>query len=192
LINADWISVKIDAVDEGIWRDLNRPVHGISLLEIMEGVNIFASAYRGKLCSETMIVQDYNDSLQHLEQLASFIAGLNPFKAFLSVPMRPPSVKNTEPVSEAKLTEALKIFRNAGITTEILADFEGTDIGFTGNIYEDIFNITAVHPLREDSLLELLEREKADIKIIDSLIREGLIRKINFKGQKFYIRKYHF
>ena len=90
------------------------------------------------------------------------------------------------------MTEALKIFRNAGITTEILADFEASDIGFTGNIYEDIINITAVHPLREDSLLELLEREKADIKIIDSLIREGLIRKINFKGQKFYIRLYHF
>ena len=192
LINTDWISVKIDTIDEEVWHRINRPKKGVSLPEILDGVKRFNTIYQGILCTETMLVKGINDSLQHLEQIASFIVQLNPFTAFLSVPTRPPSERYAEPVSEEKLNIAWQIFREAGITTELLTDFEGTDVGITGNIYEDILNITAVHPLREDALQELLEREKSDMKIVESLMREGLIRAINHDGRNFYLRRYYF
>jgi hypothetical protein len=38
--------------------------------------------------------------------------------------------------------------------------FEGTGLASTGNPIEDITNICAVHPIREDSLQELLGKYK--------------------------------
>lgn len=81
--------------------------------------------------------------------------------------------------------------KNLGYSIKLLNGFEGTDTGYTGNIYEDILNITSVHPLREDTLNELLAKDKADYKIVDELIRQRLIRQTTYKGKRFFIREYH-
>jgi len=89
------------------------------------------------------------------------------------------------------LNQAWQIFNDMNINTEFLTGFEGTNTGFTGNIYEDILNITAVHPLREDSLIKLLQSDNADFGVVDSLIRQRLIRISVYGGEKFYMREYH-
>ena len=73
----------------------------------------------------------------------------------------------------------------------MLTGFEGINTGFTGNAYEDILNITAVHPLHQDSLEELLEKEHADKLVVDSLIYMGMLKKITYDGNDYYLRNYH-
>ena len=192
LLEADWISVKVDAVDKTIWQKINRPPTAIHFEKIFAGLNVFASRYKGKLCTETMLVEGYNDSILHLEQCASFIAQLNPEKAYISVPIRPPALQDIKPVTEKKITDAWHIFKEAGPTTELLTGFEGTDAGTTGNVIEDILNITAVHPLREDSVASLLKQNNASYPVIDSLIKQGLIKGTNYKGKIYYVRNYHY
>ncbi len=192
LMEADWVSVKIDTTEEKAWQKINRPSAGINLEKILEGLQSFASVYLGKLFTETMLVEDYNDSVRQLEQNASFIAQLKPQKAYLSIPTRPPAVKEIKPVTEEKLTESWQIFQNAGLRTELLTGFEGTGAGFTGNAFDDILNITAVHPLREDTIAELLKQDKTDKSVVDTLVAQGLIKGVNHKGKRYYVRSYHF
>ena len=75
--------------------------------------------------------------------------------------------------------------------SELLTGFEGSDTGSTGNIYEDILNITAVHPLREDTLRKLLEKDNADFQVVESLLKQKLIRSTIYKGKRYYLREYH-
>ena len=85
---------------------------------------------------------------------------------------------------------AWHIFSEAGIKAELLTGFEGVETGFTGNIYEDILNISAVHPLREDALLDLLAKNQADFTVVESLLDQNLIRRSLYGGYYFYLRSY--
>jgi len=191
LMLADWVSLKIDSVDESVWKKINQPAEDLVLSRILEGIQQFAEHYKGFLCTETMLVEGYNDQTLYLENTASFISRLRPYTAYLSIPTRPPAEKKVRAVTEAKITEAWNIFQDKEIPAQLLTGFEGTDTGYTGNIYEDILNITSVHPLREDTLQELLQKENSNSQVLFTLIEQGLIKEISYNGKKYYLRHYH-
>ncbi|MBN1788862.1 MAG: radical SAM protein [Bacteroidales bacterium] len=191
LTEADWVSVKVDAVDKELWKKINQPLSSSDFEEMLRGLEMFSSSYTGSLHTETMLLKGYNDSIPPLKQTASWIATLNPEMAYLSVPTRPPALKEVKPAASAFLAKAWNIFRDLGIQTELLTGFEGTGTGITGNAYEDILNITAVHPLREDTMKELLRKNKADENVVHALIKQGLIKATHYKGKTYYIRSYH-
>ena len=70
LIKADWVSLKVDAVWESVWRQVNRPCHTISLASILQGMRVFAQTYGGTLATETMLVQGINDGQELLPRRA--------------------------------------------------------------------------------------------------------------------------
>ena len=59
------------------------------------------------------------------------------------------------------------------------------------NAVEDILSICAVHPIREDTMLELLFKDKADFHVVELLIHDNQIKKVNYKTSNFYIRQFH-
>ena len=191
LNEADWVSVKIDASDAETWRRINKPVDGLSLDSVFDGISLFASGYSGKLCTESMIVRGMNDTKENFRGLASFIKKTGPVKAYLSIPTRPPSDKSVLPPDTDKLNLAWQIFSEMGIEAEFLTGFEGTGTGYTGNFYEDILNITAVHPLREDALMKLLENDSTGYQVVEALIGQRLIKSVKYGGNKYFIRDYH-
>jgi wyosine [tRNA(Phe)-imidazoG37] synthetase (radical SAM superfamily) len=188
LMEADWVSLKIDAITPDTWKKINRPADELNFDGIFEGIKSFVINYKGQLNTETMLIKDYNDSTIELKKMASFIAILKPAKAYISIPIRPPAIKEIESVNEKFLNSVWQIFHKEHIQTEFLTGFEGKKTGFTGNAIEDILNITAVHPLREDTMDELLKQEKTDHSLIDTLVMQDLIKVINYNGKKYYVR----
>ena len=156
----------------------------------MEAILLFANEYKGFLCTETMILKGVNDDKGTFSNLADIIEKLHPYKAYLSIPTRPPSIKSVEIPDFNKVNEACQIFSEKQIQTEPLTGFEDTDMGYTGNIYDDLLNITAVHPLREDALRILLYHDKADFSCVESLIKQKIINFVRYNDEKFYIRQY--
>jgi len=191
LYMADWISVKMDAGDNDIWKTINNPAPGLNFENIIENINLFAGEFKGILRTETMLVDGVNDTNENITNLSKLIQRINPGKAYLSIPTRPPSNASVKPPKTEILNQAWQIYNNMNINTEFLTGFEGTDNGYTGNIYDDILNITAVHPLREDSLLKLLKNDNADFQVVKSLTSQRLIRATTYNGNKYYLREYH-
>jgi wyosine [tRNA(Phe)-imidazoG37] synthetase (radical SAM superfamily) len=191
LMMADWLSLKIDAADSDTWHLVNRPAPGQDFKSIIENIVLFADSYRGLLRTETMLIEGINDSVENIRGLSEIIKRINPGKAYLAIPTRPPSVKSVKPPDIEILNMAWNIYNDMNISTELLTGFEGIVTGFTGNIYEDILNITAVHPLREDSLLNLLQNNDSDLKVVKSLISQRLLRSSTYNGNRYYIREYH-
>ena len=190
LNQADWVSLKIDAADADTWQKVNRPAEGLVFETLLEGLRLFTGEYRGELRTETLLCKGINDSQENLRGVASIISALAPGRAYISIPIRPPAEKSVMPPDVETVNLAWQIFREAGIETELLTGFEGVDTGFTGNIYEDILNITAVHPLREDALMELLAKNGANFSIVESLLSQRLIKRSFYQGKKFYLREF--
>jgi wyosine [tRNA(Phe)-imidazoG37] synthetase (radical SAM superfamily) len=188
---ADWVSVKVDAVQQPVWKSINRPISSLNFEALLEGIGQFSSSYNGKLITETMLIKGINDGSFNLIQTAAFIAQLNPDVAYLSIPTRPPAVDAVCAPPETIVTQAYQIFLNAGLTAELLLGFEGVNMGYTGNAIEDIINICTVHPVREDTMEELLRKDHADNSLLKSLIKSQFIRQVQYNSKKYYIRQFH-
>lgn len=186
---ADWVSVKIDAGDAESWRKINRPIKDIQFEQYKNGLLAFSEEYKGKFVTETMLVEGVNDKESILTKTAEFISKLHPDIAYISIPTRPPAVRTVMPPNEQIINMAYQVFKDAKLNTELILGFEGTNTGFTGNALEDIVNICSVHPIREETMQELLRKNCADSTILESLIHNKYIQKLVYKSQTFYIRK---
>lgn len=190
LAKADWVSLKVDCTREDVWRRINRPQPTLQLPAILEGMLDFARFFKGELVTETMLVRGLNNKTGQVRELAEFLAQLQPTKAFLSVPTRPPAERWAEPPSEAVVNEVYQIFTDHLSSVECLTGYETTDFSLTGDPAEDILSITAVHPMREEAVEKLLEQAGADWSIVEGLIRQGRLIELDYHDRKFYIKKF--
>jgi len=190
LCKADWVSLKIDAINQGIWQRIDRPYGSLKLNRILEGISEFSRTFNGNLVTETMLIQDVNDSVKELESVADFISGLNSKKSYISIPIRPPAEKWAEPVDEHGLNIAYQIFREKEIDVEYLIAYEGNTFASNGNVEEDLLSITAVHPMRKDGVEKFLRKANADWEVITRLIAEKKLIELEYHGKKFYMKKF--
>jgi len=189
LSKADWVSLKIDALNNDLWRKINRAHGSLKLGKILEGISEFAHIFNSELATETMLVQDINDHAEELEKIADFIARPKPKKSYISIPTRPPAEKWVKPATEHTINIAYQLFSEKSINVEYLIGYEGNAFAFTGNVEEDLLSITSVHPMREEGANEFLTKAKADWNIIEKLINEDKLIEVKYKNKKFYIRK---
>ncbi|HKL92306.1 MAG TPA: hypothetical protein VJ871_03405, partial [Bacteroidales bacterium] len=180
----------VDTVVEELWRKQNRPVDSLEHSVFLSGLNTFSKEYTGTFVTETMLVDGLNDSHDSLERTASFIQSLHPEIAYISIPTRPPYEKWVKKPDEMHITQAHQLYTDAGLHTELILGYEGSDVGFTGNPLDDVVGICSVHPLREDALLELLKKNQADPVILDILLQTDAIRKVSYQSHTYYIRSF--
>lgn len=189
LTKADWVSLKVDAANEDLWRKVNRPYRSLQLSSILDGMLSFAKRYHGKLATETMLVKGLNDSPEHAEEIAIFLAQLKPDKAYISIPIRPPAETWVRPPDEEVINAFYQIFSKKVKGVEYLIGEEGNAFAATGDVAEDLLSITAVHPMREEAVKEFLARANADESIIQQLLARDLLFETEYESKKFYMRK---
>ncbi|OEU49267.1 MAG: radical SAM protein [Desulfobulbaceae bacterium S3730MH12] len=189
ICKADWVSVKIDTLDETIWRKIDRPHKKIVFDSMLDGIKTFSREYNGQFVTETMLVRNLNDDIENIRKVAEFIREIKPSVAYLSIPIRPPAEKWVEAPEEQKINRAYQIFRDQSLTAEYLIGYEGNEFAYTGNIEEDILSITSVHPMREDGVKEYLKKANSNFSIIEKMIKENKIIVSDYNDDRFYLRK---
>ena len=133
LLGADLVSLKVDAVSEGSWREINRPHKNLRLDSILEGIRDFANDFEGALISETMLI-DRTDYRNEFEKIADFLGHLKRLdKAYIAIPTRPPTEKWVRPAKEEILNVAFQAFSNklGQNRVEYLTGYEGNAFAFT-------------------------------------------------------------
>lgn len=189
LMKADWVSLKIDSVQSEFWRRINRPYGTLQFSSIQQGMIEFARTYGGVLVTETMLVRTVNDSKDGLSKIADLLARLRPDRAYLSIPTRPPAEEWAQPPPEEIINQAYHILHERIDRVEYLIGYEGNDFASTGNVEEDLMSITAVHPMREEAVSDLLARAGGDWSVIHRLIDRDQLIETKYKGRKFYMRR---
>jgi wyosine [tRNA(Phe)-imidazoG37] synthetase (radical SAM superfamily) len=187
--NADIVSVKVDAVDSVVWKAVDRPHGRLDLCQILDGIRVFASEYKGRLLTETMLVKGLNDPLPHLEAAADFIAGLQPSISYLTIPTRPPMESWVMPPAEPILLQALAVFKmRIESPVELLCQGDPAKFAPARQFEESILAITAVHPMRREAVLAMLAQAGKSEVDLDHLLERGFIQLVVYKGEIFYRR----
>lgn len=191
LSRADWVSVKIDCIEESAWRHINRPHPDLRFADILSGIRTFASTFTGTLASETMLIEGINDSEATIEALAHFLTEAGIAQAYLAIPHRPSAVSGVHGPDEAVVTRAHECLQARCIKVALLTGYEGEDFAFSGDFRRDLLAITAVHPLRESAVRALAEKAHVDLSMLARLLITGELRRVVHEGEPFYIRCLH-
>jgi wyosine [tRNA(Phe)-imidazoG37] synthetase (radical SAM superfamily) len=188
LSRADWVSIKCDSVFEDVWKQINRPHSALKLPDILQGIRAFAKQYRGVLVSETMLIQGINDHEQNLMAVADFLHEIHVSRAYLSVPTRPTSEKDVLAPAESFLNRAYQILAERLPHVEYLMGYEGDAFASTGDVRQDLLSIAAVHPLRESAVKQLLVKADASWSLVEELIRDKELKKVDYLGEHYFVR----
>ncbi len=196
LAEADWVSVKIDAVSDSVWRAVNRPHKRIDHAQMLSGIEQFAGSFNaagGKiLVTESMLIEGMNTAAEELEAAAECIRRLAPRTAYLAVPTRPPAESWAVPASEASLARAYSIFTRVLEETEVehLTGYEGSSFSASGDARSDLLSITAVHPMRRDAVEELLQKDNSSFAVVEELLSQKILSSHTFYGHTYYVRRF--
>ena len=188
LYEADWVSLKIDTVSESSWKTIDRPHQDVKLEKILNAATLFARQFTGQLVTETMLINGLNDSEEDIANTAEFIGKIRPGIAYLAIPTRPPAEKWAIAPNESRINQAYQIFSQHTDKVEYLVGYEGNEFSSSGNVIEDILSITAVHPMREDAILEYLRKVDDDFAAIDEMVRSGRLIVTEYRSKRFYLR----
>jgi len=120
LCEADLVSLKIDAVSELTFKKVNRPYCSLKLNSILNGIVEFSKEFAGKIITETMLIKEINDSEEDIRGVASFLEGINPSEAYISIPIRPPAESRAVSPNEEVLNMAYQIFSQRIKTVKML------------------------------------------------------------------------
>ena len=113
LSEADRVVAKLDAVEEGLWKTINRPHEGLpGLKTILSGLMRLREALPpgSKLVASVMLLKmgpegKGNASEEHLRALSSFLSGLGPDEVHLETPPAPPGTL-LRPLAREEVAEA--------------------------------------------------------------------------------------
>ena len=188
LMNADWVSVKIDTLNDEVWHKVNRPNRKLEFQEILSGIKLFASSFSGKFVTETMLVKGINDTVKDIKRAARFIEEIKPDKLFILVPIRPPAEKFAKVPTEEDLNKAYQIFHSQINNTELLTYSEGTNFTYTSNAKKELLSILAVHPMRRDAVIEFMKKAGEDNGFLNSLIESKNIKEVKHNNNIYYVK----
>ena len=188
LMNADWVSVKIDTVDEKLWHKIDRPNGKLDLQKIITGIKTFASAFKGTLVTETMLVKGINDDTESIQKTAEIISQIKPEKSFILVPTRPPAEKFVEPPFEENLNIAYQIFCTLLSDVELLISNEGTNFSYSSNAEKELLSILAVHPMRKDAIETFINKANSKWDLIEKLINKSVLKEVKYSGSTFFVK----
>ena len=192
LMQVDYISVKVDTVDEGVWRVLNRPYPTLKLEDILNGVIEFSKGFKGVLVSETMLIHGVNTNVKYYEGIANFLSRLGLHKVYISIPIRPPAESYVKPPLENEVIEAYETFSRilSPERVELLNIPEPPPKAY-GDPITWLLNTVSVHPLRYEYAVNVLRNVYSNPdEVIEKLVREGLIVEVQYLSSKYLIKSF--
>ncbi len=91
---ADVVVAKLDAPDEELFRQINRPTVQCTLGEIIQGIKLFRGEYQGKLALQIMFIEANRG---YASEMARIAEQLSPDEVQINTPLRPCAVQPLTP-----------------------------------------------------------------------------------------------
>ncbi|MEJ2051126.1 MAG: radical SAM protein, partial [Calditrichota bacterium] len=67
-------------------------------------------------------------------------------------------------------------------------DYEGDQFIASGNVEQDVLDITAVHPMRRSGIDRLLRTAGGSWTAIENLLQQEQLVEVEYEGEQFYVR----
>ena len=175
LMNAETVNITLSAGTDETFRKLHRPFKSLSIEKVFEGMKSFASAFKGELWIEVMLVKGINSGEDEMKKIKKLISKLNPHKVFVMTPTRPPAETDVFSPDRQTIEKALQLFD--GIDASVPED-GGFGISALETAADEIIGICKRHPLRLEQARQIENsRGKDVVKILE---RRGIVERVRY------------
>ena len=180
IAEADVVLPSLDSAVQSTFERINRPYRGIKIGSIIEGLARLSKVYGAEMWLEIMLVRGFNDKDSEIEELEKAISEISPTKVQLNTVVRPPVEAYANPVSKDRVEEIASI-----LGAEVIADFR-RKVDQSVNV--EIIELLKRRPCSIRDISERLGMHRNEVlKYIDSLEREGKIKKIKHEKENYYV-----
>jgi wyosine [tRNA(Phe)-imidazoG37] synthetase (radical SAM superfamily) len=109
IMGVDLIVPSLDAADEAVFQDIDRPAQNIRVEDIIRGLINLRKEFRGAIWLEVMLVKGLNDSLDHIRKLKEATDLIKPDKIQLNSPVRTGAEAGIAPADKNKIAKIKEI-----------------------------------------------------------------------------------
>lgn len=185
VLGADLILPSLDAVSSNIFEKINKPMNGLSVDVIINGLVELRRIYKGEIWLEILFCKGINDSEDEILRMVEVVEKINPDKIHLNTVVRPPSEKWVKPLT---LDEMKKIRKFFGKKASIISEFDKHSSKFpTIEIEGEILRILDRRPLSLIDISKITGISKDNLEdIIERMINEKKIKKKDFENSIYY------
>ncbi len=156
----------------------------------MDGMHAFATAYHGRLLTETMLIRNLNNTPQQLHACAAFVAEVAPEIAYLTLPLRAPAESWVEMPDPETQSQALKIFAEHFHRTALLGSLPPTHLDTSGDPLAALLETIRVHPMEREEVLGYLRAHHQPESVLDNWLEQDRIHASAYRGKTFYAANY--
>jgi wyosine [tRNA(Phe)-imidazoG37] synthetase (radical SAM superfamily) len=185
LLEADLVIPSLDAGDEQLFQQVNRPHPDILFEAMVGGIARFCEESAKPVWLEVFLLDGLTAIPSEVGKIARIVDRINPQRVQLNTVARPPAEEGARPVAAGRLRELAGMF---GERAEVIADFHAADHGrYSFAAEADILNLLRRRPCSLPDLANgLLLHPSEAMKHLDRLVRSGLVAIVPRNGRIFY------
>ncbi|MEO1941312.1 MAG: radical SAM protein [Campylobacterales bacterium] len=174
------VKLSLDSANPKTFKKLDRPVRGVELEGIIEGIGAFRREFSGELILEVLVVAGINDSEREFRELQQVFQKLRPDRVDISTIDRPPAYR-VRPVPVERLFQLAQLLEGVPVYIPLRGQLKvggGVELG-------------------EGELLETLKRRpwsKSDLALLTptsralfwKLVEQGKLERVEVGGIEFF------
>lgn len=184
LCGADLVIPSLDAGDERLFRQVNRPHRDITFHRMVDGLYEFRQVFSGKFWLEVLLLGGITGLSHPVEQIREIAGWIAPDRIHLNTVVRPPSHPSAVPVTQDLMEFFAATF---GDKAEVIGNNRRFPQGScTKSIPEDVLALVLRRPCTLEDLavsLKLAPREASEC--VRELSAKGLIFS-EYHGKRLY------
>ncbi len=187
LLYADYVSLKIDTVNEGTWLKINRPHERLKYDLILDGIKQFSKKFRGTLTTETMLIKNINDNEDELKQLGNFLNTIKRNASYFMTPIYPPAENYAVSPDEATLKSLSEIIKANVPKSMMLCCTDKEEFFTTDDFESELLGLLDLHPVNEEAVTTFANANNK-IEKLNNLLENNIIKHKDYNGKKYFTK----
>ncbi|MCX7760866.1 MAG: radical SAM protein [Hydrogenothermaceae bacterium] len=176
----DIVKLSLDAADQKTFEKVDRPLKGINIGEIIDGMISFRREYRGVLVIEVLVVKNVNDKEEVIKKIVDACKKINPDRVDISTIDRPPAYR-VQAVDNQTLYNVAHMFE--GLNVSVATRKDGGNVRRIHLDKDDLLHTFRNRAYTEADIDILFDEETKDL--INSLIAENVLHKLKVGNTVF-------
>ncbi len=174
----DIVKLSLDCVSEKCFKKIDRPIDGLSIKNIIKGIQSFSKKFGNELVIEVLIVEGINDKASEIKELNKVLQIIKPSRIDLGTIDRPPAY-NIKGVSSEVLKNLAEYFINLPVSI-IHKDKPKNRVNFTA---QEIIEMIKRRPQSQsdvDFLFSVNSKDNLYQLLRDKRIKKEMVSRVTF------------
>ena len=184
LMFADYVSAKIDTVNENTWLKINRPHQRLKYDHILNGIKQFADDYKGVFTTETTFIKNINDNADEVIELGKYFKTFSRSKSYFMTPIYPPLEGYAVSPEEGIMNMLSETVKNKIPDAVMLCCPEKLEFLPSDDFENELLGLLAFHPVSEQAVVQFAEANDQKETLLE-MLSNPLIKQVEFNGRKF-------